>query len=206
MRKQIWLLPVLGMVSTAIAHAQCKVGIIHIQNAIVSTKEGQKAAADLDARVVSPKRKALEADQSEIQTLQGQLQKGSAVLSEDQKAKLMRDIDQKTKSFNRKAEDANTEIEQEQGKVLQELGGRMMQVIDKYAKEKGYCLILDVSSQQTPVLYAANEVDVTKEIIDLYDKAAPAPGSAAPAAPPKQLPTSTTPAVTPVPAPAQKKK
>jgi len=32
------------------------------------------------------------------------------------------------------------------------------------------------------VLYASNGIDITKEIIDLYDKNAPAPGAAAPAA------------------------
>ena len=34
---------------------------------------------------------------------------------------------------------------------------RIMAVISKYAKDKGYTLILDVSSQQTPVLFAADE-------------------------------------------------
>jgi hypothetical protein len=37
-----------------------------------------------------------------------------------------------------------------------------------------------VSSQQTPVLFASNGIDVTKDIIDLYDQNT---GGAAPAAP-----------------------
>src|SRR5262249_21512013 len=161
-RKQIGLLPLLIFGCAAMSRAQsCKVGIINIQQAIIATKEGQKAAADLDTRIVGPKRKELEKRQTEIQGLQAQLQKGSSVMSEDQKQRLMRDIDAKTKTFNRDAEDANAEIEQEQGKVLQDLGGKMMQIIDKHAREKGFCLVLDVSSQQTPVLYAANEVDLT---------------------------------------------
>ena len=65
----------------------------------------------------------------------------------------------------------------------------MMQTIDKYAQANGFSLILDVSNPNTPVLYASNTVDITKEIIDLYDKAAPsapATSSAKPAvAPPK---------------------
>ena len=35
---------------------------------------------------------------------------------------------------------------QETGKIMQELGGRMMAVINKYAKDKGYSLVLDVST------------------------------------------------------------
>ena len=63
---------------------------------------------------------------------------------------------------------------------MQELGQRIMAVIDKYSKDKGYSLILDVSSQQTPVLFAANDIDITSDIVKLYDQNAPAPGTGAP--------------------------
>ena len=73
------------------------------------------------------------------------------------------------------------EWQQDQDRVLQDLGQKMMAVIDKYAKDNGFSLILDVSNPQTPVLYASNTIDVTKDIVDLYDKNAPtsAPGAAA---------------------------
>ena len=54
-----------------------------------------------------------------------------------------------------------------------ELFGRVMAVVDKYAKDNGFVLVLDVSSQQTPVLYASNTIEITKDIVDLYDKNAP---------------------------------
>ena len=50
-------------------------------------------------------------------------------------------------------------------------------------------LILDVSTAQTPVLYASTSIDITNEIVALYDKssagAAPAsaPATARPAVP-----------------------
>ena len=117
----------------------------------------------------------------------------------------MGDIDAKTKSFNRQVEDAQAELDQEQGRVLNELGGRMLAVLDKYAKDNGYAVILDVSSQQTPVLFAANSIDVTREVVDLYNKNAPAPGTAAPPASstapaaPKPGTTTTTPGTTTTP-------
>jgi outer membrane protein len=106
-------------------------------------------------------------------------------MSEEAKQKLMREIDQTTKSLNRETEDAQAELDQEQNRIMQELGQRIMAVIEKYAKDNGYAVILDVSSQQTPVLYAANGIDITQDIIALYDKNAPsAASSAAPAAAP----------------------
>jgi outer membrane protein len=174
---------VIALVGAIGAQAQSKVGIININAAIANTKDGQKSIQELETRF-APRKKELEKKQQAISALQAQLQKGGTVLGDDQKRRLMGDIDSQTKSYNRDLEDASQELEQEQQKIFQELGGKMMSVIDKYAKEKGYSLILDVSSQQTPVLYAANEVDVTKDIIGEYDKASAGPAPAKPAAAP----------------------
>jgi outer membrane protein len=94
-------------------------------------------------------------------------------------------------------EDARADLEQDQQRVLQELGQKMMVVVDKYARDNGYALILDISSPQTPVLYAANGIDVTQDIVALYDKNTGGGAAAAPA------PTTAPPAATPAPAPAK---
>jgi outer membrane protein len=174
------------------APAQAKVGIIAFQNAIIATKDGQKAAADLTAKF-GPRKSELEKKQSTIAQLQEQLRKGSNTMSEEAKQKLMREIDQTTKSLNRETEDAQAELDQEQNKITQELGQRIMAVMDKYARDNGYTLILDVSSQQSPVLFAASGTDITQDVIALYDKNAPSavapakPAAAPPApAPPKK--------------------
>ena len=122
------------------------------------------------------------------------LSKMSSVGSEEQKQMLMRDIDTKTKSFNRQVEDAQAELDQEQGRVLNELGGKMLAVLDKYAKDNGYAVILDVSQQNTPVLFAANGIDVTQEVVALYDKNAPGAAPAAAAPPAAAPPAATKPA------------
>jgi len=44
-------------------------------------------------------------------------------------------------------QDAEEDLKAEQQKVLQGLGQRMMAVIEKYAKDNGYTLILDVSNR-----------------------------------------------------------
>jgi outer membrane protein len=149
-----------------------KVGVIQIQAAIVSTKDGQAASAALEAKM-SPKRKELEKQQAEIKDLQDKLQRGGNTMAQSAKDDIQRQIDSKTKSFNREVEDAQAEAEAEQQKLVNDLGGKLMQVIDKYAQQNGFSVILDVSNPNTPVLYASNTVDITKDIIDLYDKQGP---------------------------------
>lgn len=170
------------------AFAQNKVGTINIQQAIVSTKDGQKAAAELQTRF-EPRRKEIEKANAGVQALQEQYKKLGTVGSEDAKRKLQSDIEMKSKSLQRDSEDAQAEFDQEQQKVLNELGGRIMQVINKYATDNGFSMILDISSPQTPVIWASNTLDITNEVIKLYDAnapstmAPPATKTAAPAAP-----------------------
>ncbi len=163
------------------ANAQTKVAVINIQAAIANTKDGKKAAEDLDARM-APRKKDLEKKQGDINALKDSLQKGGAAMSEAAKRELMSNIDSKTKAYNRDLEDAQAELQQEQDKVLGELGQKIMAVIDKYSRDNSYALVLDVSNPQTPVLFASNTIDITQAIIEMYDKNAPGAG-AAPAAP-----------------------
>lgn len=177
----------------AFAQAQ-KIATIHIQNALVGTKEGQKAAAGLQAKV-EPRRKAIEAKQAEITAKQAEVNKNRNTMAEAKLASLQREIDALQKSLQRESQDAQEELQQDQDRVLNELGGKMMVVIDKYAKDNGFAMVIDISTQQSPVLWASNSLDITAAVVELYDKntpggaAAPATGAAAPAAaPPAGLP------------------
>ena len=195
---------VLGMAAMVHAQAPAKVAIIHVQNAILQTKDGQKAASDLQGRF-APKKAELDKKQSDIAALQDTLRKGSATMSEEAKAKLMRDIDANNKSLQRDTEDAQADLDQEQGKIMQELGNKVMAVLEKYATANGFVLVLDVSNPQTPVLWASQTIDITSDIVKLYDQANPGTATAAkpPAAAAPAKPAATTPAA---PAPAPKKK
>ena len=177
----------------ATAQAQTKIGVVNIQNAIIQTKDGQKAAADLDAKF-GPKRKDLEQKRTELEGLQTQYKNGVNTMSDDAKTKLAADIDKRTKSLQRDMDDFQAEAEQEQSRILNDLGGRMMVVIDKYATDRGYAVVLDVSTAQTPVLYASNTVDITRDVVELYDKGAAAQPPAAAAKPAAAAPRPAAPA------------
>ena len=183
MKSTSLVLPALGLAWALSLGAQSpgKVGVINIQSAIVSTNDGKKAASEIQTRF-NPKKSEVDKRQSEISQLQDQLNLGRNTLSEEARATLVRDIDQKTKSLKYFSEDAQAELSQEEQKAMNELGGRMMTVIDKYAKDNGYTLILDVSSSQA-IMYASNTIDITRDIIDLYDKNATPVGVSATSAP-----------------------
>ncbi|MBV9294877.1 MAG: OmpH family outer membrane protein [Acidobacteriaceae bacterium] len=175
----------------AYAQQPTKIGVISVQNAIVGTKDGQKASAELETKV-APKKKEFDTRQAEIAQLQDQYNKGGNLMSDDARNQLARQIDEKKKRLERDVQDAQEEMQAEQQRLLQGLSQRVMAVIEKYAKDNGFTMILDDSNPNTPVLWASTAVDITQDIISLYDKnsvnGAPAsapglPGTAAPKSP-----------------------
>lgn len=202
MTRQVFAFCALALSVAGFGYAQQqKIATINIQAAIVGTKDGQKAAAELESKA-APKRRAIETKQNEINGMKDQLQKGANTLSEGAKNDLYRTIDQKTKSLNREMEDIQAEMEQEQQKAINELGQKIYAIVSKYGQDHGLTMIVDVSNPQTPVFWALPSIDITKDIVDLYDKeagaatstaapsskppintAAPAPHTAAPGTP-----------------------
>ena len=179
-----------------------KVAIINIQVAIAQSNDGQEAGRQLQTRFAST-RTDLETLQKEVTDLQTQLRNQERTLSDEARTRLLRSIDDKTKTLNRASEDAQAEIQQAEQDVINEIGRKIMGVIDEYAKQNNFAMILDVSSPQTPVLYADSAIDITPTVIELYNQATAAPAASAepapaeaPAAEPASAPA-TTPATPP---------
>jgi outer membrane protein len=170
------------------AAAPLKVATIHVQNAILSTKEGQKASQELQTRYM-PRKQGLDSRQAELQKQQSQLRAGAATMSQAAKDKLSRDIDSGTKSLQRESEDFQAEVQDAEGKIMNDLGQKLMDILGKYTTENGIAMVIDVSNQQSPVLWADASIDITNEVVKRYDQAhpaaaaAPAPSAPAPAAP-----------------------
>jgi len=175
----------LAVAAATALHAQApagsKIATIAIQQAIFQTKDGQKALADIQAKF-NPVKAKLDAKRTEIAKDEDTLRKGQNTMSPEAQQKLARDIDVATKALNRDTDDANNDLQEENQRLMNDLGGKIMAVINKYASEKGYELVIDVSAQSSPVLYASNGIDITRDIIAAYD-ASSAAGTTTSAAP-----------------------
>jgi outer membrane protein len=156
-----------------------KVAVVAMRDAMLNTQEGRKAMAGMQAKF-EPMRVGMEKRQSELQTMAEQLRTGAATMNHEAQQKLNNELAAKKKSFDRDADDLNAEVEQEDGKVMQDLSVKMGAVIDEYAKQNTYTVVMDAAQ---PVLWAAETANITLDIVKLYDQKHPA---AAPAAAPKK--------------------
>jgi len=173
------------------APAVTKVGIVNIQAAIVNSNEGQRDFETLQKKF-DPKRTELESLNKEVDELQKKFNTQGDKLNDEARGDLLKQIDSKKKTLQRSYEDANTDIQAQQNEIANRIGQKLVEVLDKYAKDNNYTLILDVSGQASPVLWAASSVDITKSVVDAYNAqsgvAAPAKPAVKPAAAPATAP------------------
>jgi outer membrane protein len=160
-----------------LSNAPVKIAIIQWDAALLSTKDGTAAKAELDKRL-GPKGQELQKRQDDLKGLQDQLARGGSTMSDTKKADLQRQIDSGNKSLQRDAQDFQDEEQNEERKVYVELSEKMQPVVKKFAVDNGYTLLLNISDMNSPVLWAADGIDITMAVIEAYDKmvpSAPAP-------------------------------
>jgi outer membrane protein len=189
------------MHAQAAAPAPSKIAVINIRNAIVATAEGKQAQAQLQSQF-APKQSELQTLQKQIEELQRKMTDGARTLSDEEKAKLQREGELLSRRLQRGNDDLNEELNAAQGEIVDGIGRKMLEVLDRYARENGFTAVLDTSAQGSPVVYGSSQSDITQEIVRLFDQAYPikaGSGAAAPAAPKAAAPAAPAPAKKPTP-------
>jgi outer membrane protein len=174
----------------AASSSAAKIGVIDVQVAITSTAEGKQAAAELQSQF-APRQTELTNMQKQMEDIQTRLRTGQTTLSDDEKARLGREGEQLQRTYQRRSQDAQDDFNEAQREIVDRIGRRMIDVLNKYSRDNGYSIILDRSGQSSPVIFAANSVDVTQEIIRLFDQSYPVKASTAA---PRTTPAPRTPA------------
>ena len=102
-----------------------KVGVINVQVAITSTAEGKQAAAELQSKF-APRQTELDNMRKQLDDLQTRLRTGQTTLSDDEKARLAREGDVLTRTYQRKQQEAQDDFNDEQQEVVNRIGRKMM--------------------------------------------------------------------------------
>ncbi|WP_263373402.1 OmpH family outer membrane protein [Granulicella aggregans] len=163
-----------------------KIALIAFEQSVFATNEGQVSVQAVQKKY-EPKKAQIDTLAQEVDSLKKQLQALPATTSDEDRASRLKNIDTKEKQLNRDAEDAqtayNADLQEAYGKLAQKVNATMR----KYVQDNGYTLLLDVSGQQNPVLWALPTTDVTEAVINAYNT------SSGVAAPPPAAPSATRP-------------
>lgn len=175
-----------------------KVAVISVRQAIVSTAEGKQASAELQLQF-APRQNELEALNKQVNDLRQQLAANQTTWSDEQKAKTQTQGQRLAAQLDRKNNELTEDVNAAQADVVDRIGRKMMDVLDRYARENGYVAVFDSSAQNSPILYASSNIDITQDIIKLYDQAYPVkaasttPATRPAGTTPKPAPATTTP-------------
>jgi outer membrane protein len=167
----------------AAAPAPTKIGVMDVRQAIVGSAEGKQASAELQSQF-APRNNELDTLRKQIEDLQNRLRTGDRTLSDDEKGRLQRQGETLSRIYQRRQTDLQEDLQSAENEVIDRIGRKMREIVDRHARENGFILIVDVSSAQSNIVYASNGIDITQDIIKLYDQAFPVRGAAAPATQP----------------------
>ncbi|HVZ82506.1 MAG TPA: OmpH family outer membrane protein [Terracidiphilus sp.] len=162
-----------------------KVAVIAFQTAVTQTNEFQRDFADLQ-RKYEPKRTELKTLNDQIDALKKQLQTQADTLSDADRESRARVINDKERDLQRDQQDDQSDYQQDMQQTFNTVATKVGAVLDDYAKQHNYTVVLDAGNPETQVvLYVGPGTDVTKAIIDAYNakSGVPAPPASAPAAP-----------------------
>ena len=152
-----------------------KIAVIAMRDAMLATQEGKAAGAQMQA-TFQPQNAKLEKEDAAIQAAEEQLRKGAATMSADAQRKAADDLNKRKTKLQRDADDMKADAQALDDKLMQDITGKMGQVIDAYAKKNGYTVVLDAS---VPLLWAAESANVTAVVVKDYDAAHPLAAAAA---------------------------
>ena len=136
------------------------------------------ASAELQSQFAS-RQNEIENLNKQISDLQQRLQAGANKFSQEEEARLRQQGQRLAQRLDRMNTEYQEDVNAAQADVIDRIGRKMVDVLDRYARENGYSVVLDSSAQSTPILYASTQIDVTQDIVRLYDQAYPVKAAAA---------------------------
>lgn len=165
------------------AAAPTRVGVLHVRQAIVTTAEGKQASAELQSQF-SPRQTELANLQKQIQDAQAKGQQQTT--PDDERQRLGRQIEVWNRTYQRKLQELQEDVQAAENDVADRIGRKILEIVDRYARENGFALIVDVSAQGSNAIVWSPTVDITQDIIRLFDAANPLRTTQQPARPAAQ--------------------
>ncbi len=156
--------------------ADLKIGYVNFGRLLEESPQARAAQQSLEGEFL-PRQREVAAQQKSLEEKRDRLKREAAVMSESDRVKMEREIRDMelnvTRRFNELQEDLNLRRNEEVGRMQRAL----LQEVQAYARANGYQLVVSEG-----VLFAADALDITSQVVTALKTKAPAP---APAAPPR---------------------
>jgi outer membrane protein len=170
MKRNIYLiagLVLLLFVWSSNAFAAEKIGIINIREIIQNSITGKKAAEDLKS--LAEKRSApIKSAENELKKMKDELDKQGSLVTQNARRDREEAYQKKLRDYQLLVNDANAELQKRDQEVFQKLMPEILKVVRAIAEKEKYTLVIDTATM--PVPFHAKEIDISKQVIEEYNK------------------------------------
>jgi outer membrane protein len=182
----------LALTTSAAARAEAKFGYVDLQRALLEVDEGRGAKARLQT-MLEQKQKDLDKEQDGLRKEKEMLDKQASAMSEETRLQKQTDLQKKLYDLAQRWEKGKAEMAQKERTELQSIFAKMDPIIAQIAQREGFTMIFE--KNDAGLVYAPASLDLTNELVRLYNDQnkgkgaapakAPAPAPAAKDAPKK---------------------
>jgi outer membrane protein len=165
MKNRISLFLMLMFVST-LSHAELKIGYVNMQKVLEKAPQSAKAKSRLENEF-SPREKTLNSQIKEIKSLEDKLGKDSAVMSDEERRKLEKDVVEKKRDATRAQQEMSEDFNMRRNEELGNIQKRVYEAVRALAKEESFDLLL-----ADGVMYANDQIDVTSRVLQKMETSA----------------------------------
>lgn len=143
---------------TGVSHAELKIGFVNVAKVLEKAPQAAKAKSRLETEF-SPRDKALVSQTKEIKALEERLNRDAAIMSEEERRRLEKDIIDKKRDAARAQQEFSEDFNMRRNEELGNLQKRIVEAVRALAKEESFDLLLTDG-----VIYANDSIDVTGRV------------------------------------------
>lgn len=163
------VLALVALASPVWGQAPLKIGVFDSQRISEETAEGKRVQAALSG-VQEAKRQAISEQEQAISELQQRLSQQGLSLSPETRTSLELEIQRRALVLNNARDLASRELQLDVAAAEAGFNEKLRQVVVRFGQDEGFTMLLEVGV----TAWAANSIDVTTAIIDLFDQLYPA--------------------------------
>lgn len=146
-----------------------KIGVVDFQKVLTDSESG-KAVESMMTKRGKEMESGLKDLGSQIDQLTEQMNKDTMVMSKEKRDEKQRELEIKKYDFQSLQKKYQSEFRDLEGKWIDKLKKEIFDLAKEIGQKEGYTLIIEKSA----VLYYPDAIDITKQLIDSYNKKYPA--------------------------------
>ena len=149
-----------------------KVAVINVVQLLEESDAGRQGIEALKA-LQQQKTEEGNALTAEAKELRSKITEGQFSLAQEKLAELNKQLEDKAIELKRFNDDANRELQKSQERMLVEIQGKVMPIINAVGREGGYTMIFN--KFESGLVYADEAIDITAEVMTRLNSASAAP-------------------------------